>query len=71
MRVVRLLGVFLLVAVAAFSLAISGLGEIGNALLFLATAVALLLAPAHLTSARPRIAAPGSEAPQESGGGQV
>ena len=52
MRLLRLVAIFIAVAMVAFSLAISGLGAFGNAIVFSLAAGGLLFWTVNLTSAK-------------------
>ncbi len=72
MRLLTMLAVLVTVGLAAFSLAMSGLGAVGNFVVFAAASVGFLFVTVNLTSAKRRAeadsargdppAAPGAEA---------
>ena len=64
MRLLILLGVLLAVGLAAFSLAMSGLGVVGNFFVFAAASVGLLVLTVNLASVKRRGPAP---APEQTG----
>jgi hypothetical protein len=76
MRILLLCAVFAAMGLVAFSLAMSGLGAIGNFVVFLAAAAGLLFGTVNLTSAkraaqasRERAPAVAAEAPAQSSQG--
>lgn len=65
MRTLTLLALLVAVALAAFSLAISGLGAVGNFLVFAAASVGLLVVTVNLTSPRRSAAVAPAEEPRQ------
>jgi len=65
MRLLILLGVLIAVGLMAFSLAMSGLGVVGNFFVFAAASVGLLVLTVNLASVRRRGPA---QAPEQAGG---
>ncbi len=64
MRLLLALCIFVAIGLAAFALAISGLGAIGNFVVFAAASVGLLVLTVNLTAARARKPAPAPGEPQ-------